>query len=124
MNAILKFDICAATKGKLLNTFSSILSKNPYLVFIKLERIYIVNYFMVPYKKFDRGQWNTDTDIFDRDKNKFEPSTWSSAIGTTLHDTDIKCVYFCNVEGLTKILKEMGVQSEWIIYKLMKGGVP
>jgi len=122
MDDILKVEINPTNKRKLTRTYGDILKEKPYVVFIILERIYIVNYFMEPFKKFGRGQWKTGADYYDRDRDCFVKTTWPASIGRTLAHKDILEIFFCNKKGLTRVLKTMNVQAVWIIYKLMDRG--
>jgi len=122
MNDIAKVIINPTTKKKLMLEYGDMIKEKPFVVFIKLERVYIVQFFIAPFKKTERGQWKVESIYYDRDADRFEDSLWPKTFGRIPSNRDIKEIYFCNKVGLTEVLKQMDVQSKWIVYKLMKKG--
>ena len=86
------------------------------------EQIFIVEFSRLSLRNTTRGAWQPATILYDRDRDCFEESKWPKTFGRIAVDKNVREIFFCNKEGLTKVLKKMNVQSKWIIYKLMKKG--
>jgi len=118
-NDTLKFKKDTNTKSKICRHYGEILQKLPYVVYETGFALYILEYTMKPYKKFKRVLFECSGSLFDKKTKDFYTADIDPTIGSLFKSPIVNSfIFFCNKEGLIKLLKRNGLQEKWVLFKL------
>ena len=115
----MKFENNKDTLSKICRYYGEILKELPYVLFETQYGIYILEYEMKQYKIFNRVQFECNSVLYDKNTKDFFITDDNPTPGSLFQNQVIeKYIYFCNKNGLIKLLKKNKLQEKWLLFKL------